>query len=466
MCGVRIPLARWISTYLSYLVHGVFDEVDQDEPKFCFITHTAEPIQAFIAHDPDAALKWICQHVSKDRLLRLVNDIYEEAVSVVPDSFDENAAKRTRTRKEPTTRQVNKRLKEKFDIAMLEAVANTQDFVEAKQEHIAYNSTEQRYRAFAKSLRGIGVKEVAEMIHRASTVATVDCLQDWRVVLDTWRELHREGKRLFANIGVQVPGLIDASMTECATGNESMPATQLTQTRSAGQGTSLALTGIEVASFRQLLATVKQSETADILGDIRHRWVMAALYKEYERLEGLLRQRVKLTGQRGRGLATVAREQLFSEVHRDENGNTISVQDNPTSYRSWSRYLEYGKRWKMLKDRFGVGIFALLPRGGVPNSFVERRPLRVLQEWIEMIARCNERVKDMAEAIEPLLLSCLREEQPPGELLLETVDSGELGEYDLLDLLLPAADTQRNFEVVSDNIDVPDSQLVASQLSI
>ena len=76
-----------------------------------------------------------------------------------------------------------------------------------------------------------------------------------------------------------------------------------------------------------------------------------------------------------------------------------------------------------------------------------------------MLVRCNGNVREMSNAIEPLLVSCMREEQPPDQLLFEVVESAEFESLHYEDLFSPAADTQRDFEVVSEQVDVEDSQL-------
>ena len=185
---------------LTAFVQDAFDHVKPSVPLFNFLSGTVEPVQAFVAHTPDDALEWICRRVNKRRLLRFINYVYDNPHVDMLDSVDEGSpnelaeserpAKRARHRKEPTTRQVNQRLKEQMDIALLETIANTQDFAAAKKSEITYSATKQKYRNFAKQLHGVGVSEVAELINRASAVATFDCLQDQRVVLETWREMH------------------------------------------------------------------------------------------------------------------------------------------------------------------------------------------------------------------------------------------------------------------------------------
>jgi len=84
----------------------------------------------------------------------------------------------------------------------VEIVANSQDMVTAKTNEIAYSDYKLKYRNVAKTFERIGISEVAEMINRAKVVATVNCLQEWKAVLGTWRQLHQEGSCLFATVGL------------------------------------------------------------------------------------------------------------------------------------------------------------------------------------------------------------------------------------------------------------------------
>lgn len=457
------------SNELTALVEQAFARVNPQAPVFRMLPDTIEPIQAFVAHTPDDAIEWICRHVSKAHLLKIIHQIYDnprpqDGRSSLEVSDAENSHRPSkRARREPTTKQVNQRLKEQLDYALLETVASTQDVAAAKRTDITFSEEERKYRNFAKQLQKVGVSEVAEMINRAKAVAAASCLQDWKAVLQAWREMHREGKRLFPRTGTTVVALqargdsfhsvSSAQDTACET--QETPAT-LSQVEQRGH-TDTVLTKKEVEGFRNLLASARRNETADIIGSMRHRWVMSALYAEYERLEDVLSKRAKVTSTRGRGIATVAREQLFRALlqayHEDY------ARDNYTTrYRSWNRYLDYGKRWWMLRQKFGIGIFALMPKGGIPHAFVERRPIHRLEDWIQMVATCNENIQETCEAIEPLFLRCMAEEAPPEQLFLEVVEEEDIEDWSFVALLKPTEDRDRSFQNLTNEHGIPDSE--------
>jgi len=137
--------------------------------------------------------------------------------------------------------------------------------------------------------------------------------------------LHQEGSRLFATAGLTRHDIAEdttAGAEDTTAGlsddTDTVPDTQnnqlvLSQANAGGMSTNV-LTASKVKGIQRLVATVRKRETADTLGNMRHRWDMSTLYAEYERLECLLRSRINLKSTQGRGVATVAREQLFAEI--------------------------------------------------------------------------------------------------------------------------------------------------------
>ncbi|KAF2702528.1 hypothetical protein K504DRAFT_245649 [Pleomassaria siparia CBS 279.74] len=159
--------------------------------------------------------------------------------------------------------------------------------------------------------------------------------------------------------------------------------------------------------------------------EIRHRWKMDELYEEFDRLEKEIKKRNR--GTRGRGVrySDVAKEHLFSSTYKRYLGRAATKGTDRELWLAFGDYLDWGKRWNVLKKRFGgVGIFGLLPRSLVPNTFVERTLSQArLSQWADMVAECNPDVVQMAARIEPLFLACMDESAPPPEFaFLEHLD--------------------------------------------
>jgi hypothetical protein len=136
-------------------------------------------------------------------------------VDKIPDSEDKEGedtsteTKRRRPSQGMSTRTVNKKLKDQLEEAIVRTVANTQDMLRAKSKDVAIDPVEQRYRSFAQHLPGAGIQVVGTMISRAASIATAECIRDWKTLLQYWRTQHAQGKRLFSE---DVPRLNDANV--------------------------------------------------------------------------------------------------------------------------------------------------------------------------------------------------------------------------------------------------------------
>ena len=160
----------------------------------------------------------------------------------------------------------------------------------------------------------------------------------------------------------------------------------------------------------------------------------------------------------------MAREQLFASVYTKLDGSPASREDSLSEWKEFGHWLDYGKQWSMLYQKFGIGIFALLPRGLVTNTYVERTlSITRFTDWIEMIANCNEGVYSMVAAIKQLYIACMTDDVPPATLGLECLDEAELQGCDPVEALGPWNDPGRDVHEVWDEQDVElDEIFVAS----
>jgi hypothetical protein len=100
---------------------------------------------------------------------------------------------------------------------------------------------------------------------------------------------------------------------------------------------------------------------------------MDLLYKEYERLERKIRMNSAGTDGRGRRYGVLAKEHLFTLCYEAELGLAPSKDTNRDQWVEFGEFLDWGKRWNVLKKRFGtVSIFALLLRSSISNVFIEK----------------------------------------------------------------------------------------------
>ena len=405
-----------------------------------------EPMEAFVARTPHCALRWICQRVSRPRLIQAIEEIYHHpaftainaplvglAANVVHEALEDRAlssetrqptsasgVKRKRGVTTRTTRDTNKAMVEKLNIALVQTVANSQDWEHARAPDGA-TVEEQRYRNFARRLPGVGVNAVTQMITKAVAVGTMEVFRDWQAIVQVWKRQNFYGKKLFQQVALSRVD-ISSTVEESAHANDALvqcsSAVGIRVSRLASPDEA-GLTLQQTESFRYKFFDAKKTQVDGIAEDMRHRWKMDALYEEYELLEQEIRRKSQGTGMRGRGYNTVAKEHLFALVYSMDLGRRPTKADDFGLWSDFSQFLDWGKRWNMIKRRFGsVGIFGLLPRSSIPNAFVERSLTQVrVSQWIEMIAECNQDVVIMANKIEPLFRACMEESQPPSEFL-------------------------------------------------
>jgi hypothetical protein len=320
--------------------------------------------------------------------------------------------KRKRNSGEMTGKQVKSAMAKKLNMELAQHAASSQD-----QRHIIgegeLSEDELRYRTYAVRFQGAGISMVSTMISKAAAVGTIDALRDWKAVMVVWRRQHAKNSTLGENASQwriqQAPGA-----TQDGIANFGNPA--------ARRGDRLGCDAVglrrsETTSFRLMFFDAQKTEAQGIAADMKHRWKLSRLYDEYERLEKLVRQKADHSGGRGRSYATVAKEHLFLTTYEEESESPATKENSPEEWKEFGRFLDYGRRWSLLKTRFGVGIFGLLPRGTITNTFIERTLTQTrLVQWMEMLEDCNQVVKDMAVVVEPLLTACMTGMPPPEDV--------------------------------------------------
>ncbi|KAF2702529.1 hypothetical protein K504DRAFT_466274 [Pleomassaria siparia CBS 279.74] len=234
--------------------------------------HLLRLAEAFVARNPDDALRWICSQTTRGKILTLIkDDATDKADDATEGPHDELDGARDVTDANRSGRHGVKRKR-----ALREKTTTTSP--------AGLLTKEQRYKRFATGLLGIRVNAVAQMIAKASAVGIIDVFRDWQAILAVWKQQSYYGKKLFETVAMP--------FRECdqAQGNT---------TDKAG------LTAFEMEAFAYKYFDAQKTQVDGMADEIRHRWKMDEL---------------------GRGVrySDVAKEHLFSLTYKSLVLNTFA----------------------------------------------------------------------------------------------------------------------------------------------
>ncbi|KAE8821920.1 hypothetical protein PTNB73_07010 [Pyrenophora teres f. teres] len=413
--GDELPmgLARSVQDTLPATQLALFVELPED----------LVPCTAFAARNPSDALRWICSKMPRPKLLKIIQHMYDYPVEAGhvdedeaglntttsqtrsqaernPGTATENIAGAKRKR-EKTTREVNRAMVETLNNALVQTVACSQDWNEVRAP-MTLSDEDILYRNFAKSLPKTGIQVVAHMINMAKAVGTMEVFRDWATIFSAWKEAdHNKERRRHQSIGE----------------DEVIPETQvqLSQYPTWSESESSTMAGLRTDNLRYIYFRAQRTKADGMAGQMRQRWEMNAFYEEYERLEQEIRRRSEGTGGKGRRYPVVAKELLFASTYETALGRRPTRNDDPALWTKFGEYLDWGKRWNIIKRRFGtVGIFGLLPQSYNPNEWIERKFTQArVSQWVEMVAECNKDALELALKVEGLYLACIHDSTRP-----------------------------------------------------
>jgi len=279
--------------------------------EFAVAVDGARSCEAFIAHSPDDALRWICNKVDKALVMRFIRQTYEDIERFQNSQTQEEredsttrrgpqeggedttSGKRKRKRATNNTRALNKAITEKMNMQLAQTIASTQDWEDAKRP-AAVSVEEQRYRNFARRLPGVGVNAVTQMISSAVAVGTMEVFRDWHAIITVWKRQRQYGKKLFeqvadATVARPTYQRIEGDDTPIEDLGDVIPPTQRVPesqlVRISQEKDKAGLSIRDADMFRYRYFDAQKTRVDGIADDMRHRWKMDRFYEEYERLE-------------------------------------------------------------------------------------------------------------------------------------------------------------------------------------
>ncbi|KAH9859286.1 hypothetical protein J1614_012173 [Plenodomus biglobosus] len=101
------------------------------------------------------------------------------------------------------------------------------------------------------------------------------------------------------------------------------------------------------------------------------------------------------------------------------------AQHGDREYETFLRTIKHGKRWLRLEREFGCGIFALLPKSRVSNTYVERTLTdNLFLLWLRVLSHCSPLVVRLAKDLTSVIAQ-LADDLPPPASRLRLEDMGE-----------------------------------------
>jgi hypothetical protein len=385
--------------------------------EYVVLPHGEEPgeerKEVFLAHSPEHALLWICEHATRKAVSQQIRDMYADirARRDADRGGEEDQETVGRKRKRPAagnrTLAANKALARKMTLELAKTVASGQDWEDAVAPE-ALSVETQRFHTFAKKWPGVGVAAASQMISTAVAVGAAEVFRDWQEILAVWKRQHEQGRSLFDRVDDD-DALPHDSLYVLASQSlpEGPPSSQMLLRAGVTQG--------EAVRLGRGYFEVQKSSANGLVDEMRTRWRADQFYEDYQILFTRIQAAAEPTGGRGRRYGVVAKELLFQMVYTPRLGRVPTKTEDPSLWSAFGVILDWGKRWNMLKTRVGsVGIFGLLPRSRVQNDFLQTRLTQEhVSHWVDMLVECNSDVTALAKGMEPMFLACMQQDRAP-----------------------------------------------------
>lgn len=358
-------------------------------------------VSVFVAANPGLALQWICREASKKAVMAYVRQSrkrereagsHSEPEEDMPTS-DTPCAPSKRAKHTVTTtsnsRRANAKTEQDIKAFYRSIWHNSQEAEHDVRREDAFTRARASWLAFAgkqPEAQTAGTASVSEAIRRATAVGNAEAMRDLQLLLRHWRARHAA----------------EPSSSQA-------PASSLSQMQQPTTETMIALRDGS-ASLRARYHYLRV-ESAEQLGaglGISRRYHAARLREAYNALVAreVQPERVPPISKKNKGEVQANLYRTVRPRGRAQRGDR--------DYETFLRTLKHGKRWLCLEASFGCGIFALLPKSRVPNTYVERTLTdELLQLWIRTLHHCSPVVVRMAKEITSLIALFADDRPPP-----------------------------------------------------
>lgn len=287
-------------------------------------------------------------------------------------------------------------------------------------------NVEKARRWFTEELKGLEGKDakpresqaIKKMVKSALSVGGPKSMEEWQTLFRQWR------LEITIPDGGDTPRLIWEEMDKASRDLLIERQPHLQKLRP------------ELCEFYRAWNQVNRLEADDILKAIIHRLQLANVREAYNRALS----RVTGPGNRGQSQTSRAKVKLFRVVYPDWAKITQPMKNRLTRS-DWEKFndrLKHGKRWSMLRETLGMGVFALMPTSIIPHRFVERNlKVQELELWAQMIHKFNPDAVQLGKMMETRIKAALMGQKLSStHILLEDTPTAEIKSYPNYSVLL------------------------------
>lgn len=358
-----------------------------------------------IASSPAQALEWICQHETKRRVLAFVRKVRkrpraagddgegsgEEEEEEEEEGSGADSAPSGKRRKTAAggggTRQAMLEQQRETLAFYRQCFHNSQEAADMERESALFSNEHHAWLRFVgkqPEAQQAGDRLIADLVCRATAVGNTEAVEDVQVMMRYWRASHAPGRHA---------GPVLASQPT------STPTTDVTHNTTHAQ------------RFRLYYQRAVHAESLSVLTNVHRRYYAARAREEYDRclareadpnadppLSAHQRNRIKL--------------RLFQTIHPAAE-LAVPAAGN-SEWETFQRMLKHGNRWLALEKDFTCGIFALLPKSRISNTYLERKLSDAFYAlWRRTLRNCSPLAVRMAETLAPLVQQMACNESPP-----------------------------------------------------
>ena len=212
------------------------------------------------------------------------------------------------------------------------------------------------------------------------------------------------------------------------------PVQTITSSTPSQQKSDLRNRTLEVHRFRRTWTAYRDLEARGLVNTVARRLYLSQLALTYDAaVEAVSSSRTRALGDKSRDRA---KEEMFWVAFPEVEGHNPNRHPKNCTcrgkHRRFGRDLLYARRWRVVEDELGAGVFALIPHSGrISNTWHEQNmTMDQFHLWIELVRFLNPDCVEAGRRIEGYVkAACFGNEISGKRLNLEIYDESDLKEH-------------------------------------